>query len=68
MPEIMKVNDRGAIYLANNFLTGPWTTHIDNHTHFVRKSNYKIKIVQNKSLISIQSFDPWKTKKMIKFE
>ena len=36
LPIIMNVDNTGAIYLANNYSTGPRTKHIDIQTHFVR--------------------------------
>jgi hypothetical protein len=36
LPIIMHVDNTGAIYLANNYSTGPRTKHIDIRTHFVR--------------------------------
>ena len=33
----MNVDNTGAIYLANNFTTGPRTKHIDIRAHFVRE-------------------------------
>jgi hypothetical protein len=37
LPIIMNVDNTGAIYLANNYSTGPRTKHIDIRTHFVRE-------------------------------
>ena len=37
LPIIMNVDNTGAIYLANNYSTGPRTRHIDIRTHFVRE-------------------------------
>ena len=37
LPIIMNVDNTGAIYLANNFTTGPRTKHIDIRAHFVRE-------------------------------
>jgi hypothetical protein len=36
MPITLFVDNTGAIYLANNYSTGPRTKHIDIRTHFVR--------------------------------
>ena len=37
LPIILNVDNTGAIYLANNYSTGPRTKHIDIRTHFVRE-------------------------------
>jgi hypothetical protein len=37
LPMIMNVDNTGAIYLANNYSTGPRTKHIDIRTHYVRE-------------------------------
>ena len=37
LPIIMYVDNTGAIYLANNYSTGPRTKHIDIRVHFVRE-------------------------------
>jgi hypothetical protein len=36
LPMILNVDNTGAIYLANNYTTGPRTKHIDIRVHFVR--------------------------------
>ena len=36
-PIIIKVDNVGAIYIANNYTTGQRTKHIDIRTHFVRE-------------------------------
>jgi hypothetical protein len=37
LPIILQVDNTGAIYLANNYSTGPRTKHIDIRAHFVRE-------------------------------
>ena len=36
LPLNLRVDNTGAIYLANNYTTGPRTKHIDIRTHYVR--------------------------------
>jgi hypothetical protein len=51
LPILLYVDNTGAIYLANNFTTGPRTKHIDIRAHFVRELIVKgiLKIVFIKS-------------------
>jgi uncharacterized protein (UPF0216 family) len=35
LPIILNMDNTGAIYLANNYSTGPRTKHVDIHTHYV---------------------------------
>ena len=37
LPLILRVDNTGAIYLANNHTTSPRTKHIDIRTHYVRQ-------------------------------
>jgi hypothetical protein len=37
LPITLHVDNTGAIYLANNYTTGPRTKHIDVRAHFVRE-------------------------------
>jgi hypothetical protein len=38
LPFILGMDDTRAIYLANNYATGPRAKHIDIRTHYVRES------------------------------
>jgi hypothetical protein len=51
LPTILHVDNTGAIYLANNYSTGPRTKHIDIRTHFIRELivNGDLKVVFVKS-------------------
>jgi hypothetical protein len=53
LPIILGMDNTGAIYLANNYATGPRTKHIDIRTHYVRELilNGIIKIMFVKSKI-----------------
>lgn len=48
---VMNVDNKGAIYLANNYPCGPSAKHIDTCTHFIRKLciEYTLKLLFIKS-------------------